>query len=78
MLQNILSQPYLNRFSFVTPHSLQFQVPSSIIVLILSLSIYIYIYETYFIYLSFYNIKNYDIITRIMGPFHIWVLKAIV
>ena len=41
----------------------------------LSLSIYIYIYETYFIYLSSYNIKNYDIITRIMGPFHIWGLK---
>ena len=41
----------------------------------LSLSLYIYIYETYFIYLICHNIKNYDIITRIMGPFHIWGLK---
>ena len=46
----------------------------------LSLSLYIYIYicETYFIYLSCHNIKIYDIITRIMGPFYIWGLNAIV
>ena len=29
MPQNILSQPYLNGSSFVSPHPLQLQVPSS-------------------------------------------------